>query len=60
MKIKLIEDRCKVKSGYTVGNIYHTSEGENPRLYYLTDDDGDTRFINKSLIGSYWDWEIVK
>lgn len=59
MKIRLIADRYDGMSGYTVGNIYSTAPG---RIGYLLlkDDNGKTRFINESLRGNYWDWEIVE
>lgn len=59
MKIKLIADRYTGTSGYTVGETYKIfceSKGD----YFLYDDDGYLRYIDKSLKGNFFDWEITE
>lgn len=58
MKIRLIEDRSATQSGYTLGNEYPIFD-ESENRYYIIDDDGQLRFVSKSLRSMCWDWEIV-
>lgn len=59
MKVKLIKDMSGIPSGYTLGKEYLIFD-ESDTKYFLFDDDGDLRYIGKSLKGDYFDWEIVE
>lgn len=59
MKIRLIADRSNGTGDYTEGKIYKIFD-ESEVNYFLYDDDDDLRYINKTLKGNLYDWEIVE